>query len=157
MRHASRAGALLRDLTKASDDHFSSALDIPPGLLADLAEATAEAMPASPMTTQGQHEPVFDFVSGRRVVICGWLIEIVGAQQQPLIAAIVIAARPKAKRSSSFAGFQLLRNRLLQCVHDVYDVALFLVILRGFRSLGVRRLLGFLLICYQFATPSKPI
>ncbi|MBX5206846.1 DUF309 domain-containing protein [Rhizobium sp. NZLR11] len=64
MRHASRAGALLRDLTTAPHDHFSSALGISPGLLADLAEATAEAMPASCMTTQGQPEPVFDFVLG---------------------------------------------------------------------------------------------
>ena len=64
MRHAGRAGALLRELTKASHDHFSSALGIPPGLLADLAEAAAEAMPGSPMTNQGQAEPIFDFVLG---------------------------------------------------------------------------------------------
>lgn len=64
MRHARRAGALLRDLITVPHDHFSNALGISPGLLADLAEATAEAMPASPMTTQGQPEPVFDFVMG---------------------------------------------------------------------------------------------
>jgi hypothetical protein len=64
LRHARRAGALLRDLTTAPHGHFSIALGISPGLLADLAEATAEAMPAPPMTTQGQPEPVFDFVLG---------------------------------------------------------------------------------------------
>jgi hypothetical protein len=70
--------------------------------------------------------------------LCGRPFEIVGAQQQPLVAAIVIVARPKAMRLSGFAGFQLLCNRLLQRVHDIHDVALFLVIiLRGFRSLGL--------------------
>lgn len=64
MRHAKRAGELLHDLTREPHDHFSIALGMPPGSLADLAEATAEAMPASPMTTQGQPEPVFDFVLG---------------------------------------------------------------------------------------------
>lgn len=64
MRHAGRAGALLRDLTTAPHDHFSCALGMSPGLLADLAEATAEAMPALGMTAQGQPEPVFDFVLG---------------------------------------------------------------------------------------------
>ncbi|WP_318764552.1 DUF309 domain-containing protein [Agrobacterium fabrum] len=63
-RHARRAGALLRDLTPPPHDHFSSVLGISPELLADLAEATAEAMPASCMTTQGQPEPVFDFFLG---------------------------------------------------------------------------------------------
>ena len=64
MRHAGRAGALLRDLTTAPHDHFSSTLGMSPGLVACLAEATAETMPASRMTTQGQPEPVFDFVLG---------------------------------------------------------------------------------------------
>jgi hypothetical protein len=67
MRHARRAGALLRDLTTAPHDHFSSALGISPGLLADLAEATAEAMPESPMTNQGQPETSLRLRSGRRV------------------------------------------------------------------------------------------
>lgn len=64
LRHAKRASALLRDLTREPHDHFSSALGMPPGLLADLAEAIAEAMPASRMMAQGQPEPVFDFVLG---------------------------------------------------------------------------------------------
>ncbi len=64
MRHAGRAGALLRDLTTLQHNHFSCALGMPPGLLADLAEATAEAMPALRMAAQGQPEPVFDFVLG---------------------------------------------------------------------------------------------
>lgn len=64
MRHARRAGALLRSLTTAPHDHFSIALGMSPGLLADLAEATAKAMPVSRMTTQGQPVPVFDFVLG---------------------------------------------------------------------------------------------
>lgn len=63
-RHAGRAGALLRDLITAPHDHFSCALGMSPGLLADFAEATAEAMPALGMTAQGQPEPVFDFVLG---------------------------------------------------------------------------------------------
>ena len=64
MRHAGRAGALLRDLTTAPHDHFSRALGMPPGLLADLAEATAGATRASRMMAQGHPEPVFDFVLG---------------------------------------------------------------------------------------------
>ena len=64
MRHAGRAGALLRDLTTALHDYFSRALGMSPRLLADRAEATAEAIPASRMTAQGQPQPVFDFVLG---------------------------------------------------------------------------------------------
>ncbi|WP_245304915.1 hypothetical protein [Rhizobium multihospitium] len=64
MRHAGRAGALLRYLTTAPHGHFSSAIGISPRQLADLAEATAEAMPASRMTTKAQPDPVFDFVLG---------------------------------------------------------------------------------------------
>jgi hypothetical protein len=64
MRHAGRAGALLRDLTTAPHYHFSSALGMSPGMLGDLAEGSAEAMPASRMTAHGQPEPVFDFVLG---------------------------------------------------------------------------------------------
>jgi hypothetical protein len=64
MRHAGRAGALLRGLATAPHDHFSQALGMSPGLLADRAEATAEAMPASRMMAEGQPEPVFDFVLG---------------------------------------------------------------------------------------------
>jgi len=64
MRHAGRAGALLRDLATAPHDNFWSALGMSPELLADLAETTAEAMPASRVTTQGQPERVFDFVLG---------------------------------------------------------------------------------------------
>jgi predicted metal-dependent hydrolase len=64
VRHARRAGALLRDLTTAPHDHFSRALGISLELLADLAEATAEAMPEPPMTTPGRPKPVFDFVLG---------------------------------------------------------------------------------------------
>lgn len=64
VRHAGRAGALLRDLTTAPHDHISRALGISPALLANLAEETADAMPALRMTAQGQPEPVFDFVLG---------------------------------------------------------------------------------------------
>ncbi|MBO0145357.1 DUF309 domain-containing protein [Agrobacterium sp. Ap1] len=64
MRHAGRASALLRNLTPAPHGHFSSAIGISPRQLADLAEATAEAMPASRTTTKAQPEPVFDFVLG---------------------------------------------------------------------------------------------
>lgn len=64
MRHAGRAGAILRDLTTAPHDHFSYALGMSPGLLADLAEATAKATPALRMTAEGQPETVFDFVLG---------------------------------------------------------------------------------------------
>jgi hypothetical protein len=64
MRHAGRAGALLRDLTTAPYDHFSRALGMSPVLLADRAEATAKAMPTLRMTAQGQPEPIFDFVLG---------------------------------------------------------------------------------------------
>ncbi|MBP2562109.1 hypothetical protein J2T08_001828 [Neorhizobium galegae] len=65
MRHAGRAGALLRDLTTAPHDHFSSALGMSLGMLADLAEGTVEAMPSLVITVQGQPEPVFDFVLGQ--------------------------------------------------------------------------------------------
>ncbi|WP_455275064.1 DUF309 domain-containing protein [Rhizobium herbae] len=64
MRHAGRAGALLRDLATAPHDNFWNALGISPELLADLAVTTAKAMPASRVTTQGQPERVFDFVLG---------------------------------------------------------------------------------------------
>lgn len=64
MRHAGRAGALLRDLTTAPHDHFSRALGMSPVLLADRAEATAQAMAILHMTTQGQPDPVFDFFLG---------------------------------------------------------------------------------------------
>jgi hypothetical protein len=65
MRHAGRAGALLRDLTTAPHDHFSCALGMSPGMLADLAERAVEVMPSSVITLQGQPEPVFDFVLGQ--------------------------------------------------------------------------------------------
>ena len=64
MRHARRAGALLRDLTPAPDDHFAHALGMSPVSLAGRAEATAQAMPVLHMTSQGQPESVFDFVLG---------------------------------------------------------------------------------------------
>jgi hypothetical protein len=64
MRHARRAGALLRDLTSAPDDDFAHALGMSPVSLAERAETTAEAMPTSRMTAKGQPEPVFDFVLG---------------------------------------------------------------------------------------------
>lgn len=64
MRHAGRAGALLRDVAMAPYDRFSHALGMSPGLLADLTEATAAAMPASRMIAQEQPEPVFDFILG---------------------------------------------------------------------------------------------
>ncbi|WP_080646149.1 DUF309 domain-containing protein [Rhizobium leguminosarum] len=64
MRHARRAGALLRDLTTAPHDHLSYALGMSPGLLADLAESTVEVMPSLLITVPGQPEPVFHFVLG---------------------------------------------------------------------------------------------
>lgn len=65
MRHAGRAGALLRHLTTAHHGSFSIALGMSPGVLADLVEARAEAMLVLCVTTQGQPEPVFDFVLRR--------------------------------------------------------------------------------------------
>jgi hypothetical protein len=65
-RHARRAGGLLRHLTTLRHAHFSCALGMSPGLLADLAEATAEAMPSLQVTVEGQPEPIFDFVLGTR-------------------------------------------------------------------------------------------
>ena len=65
MRHAGRAGALLRNLTTAHHGCFSIALGMSPGVLADLVEARAEAMLVLCVTTQGQPEPVFDFVLRR--------------------------------------------------------------------------------------------
>lgn len=64
IRHAGRAGALLRDLTTAPHDHFSRTLGMSPRLLADRAEIAAEAMPSLRITDQGQPEPVFNFVLG---------------------------------------------------------------------------------------------
>jgi hypothetical protein len=64
MRHAGRAGALLRHLTTTPRDQFLSALGMSPALLANLAEATADAMPALRKRGQGQPERVFDFVLG---------------------------------------------------------------------------------------------
>lgn len=64
MRHAGRAAALLRNLTTAPDGQFSLTLGISPALLADLAEATADAMPALRITAQGEPEPVFDIILG---------------------------------------------------------------------------------------------
>ncbi|WP_082478483.1 MULTISPECIES: DUF309 domain-containing protein [unclassified Rhizobium] len=64
MRHAGRAGALLRGLEPARHDRFSKVLGIQTGLLADRAEATAAAIPASRMIAHGQPEPVFDFILG---------------------------------------------------------------------------------------------
>jgi hypothetical protein len=64
MRHAGRAGGLLRGLTTSPNDDFSGALGISPGLLADLAEERAEAMPALSMVERGQPDPLFDFVLG---------------------------------------------------------------------------------------------
>lgn len=64
MRHAQRAGALLRHLTKDPDDQFSRALGMSPRLLADLAEGTADVMTTLRIGAQGQPQPVFDFVLG---------------------------------------------------------------------------------------------
>jgi hypothetical protein len=64
MRHAGRAGGLLRQLTMVSHDQFASTLDMSPALLADLAEATADTMPALRMSVRGEPEHVFDFLLG---------------------------------------------------------------------------------------------
>jgi hypothetical protein len=65
MRHAGRAGALLRNLTTAHQASFSIALGMSPGVLAGIVEARAEATLVLCMPTQGQPEPVFDFVLKR--------------------------------------------------------------------------------------------
>lgn len=64
MRHAGRAGALLRDFAVAQHSAFSNILGMPPASLARLVEATAAAMPALQVTEEGQPEPVFDFILG---------------------------------------------------------------------------------------------
>lgn len=65
MRHAGRAGALLRELTMPPHQTFSCALAISPTLLADLAEATASAPPVLHVTEKGRPEPVFSFILGK--------------------------------------------------------------------------------------------
>lgn len=69
MRHARRAGALLRGLTRVPDDDFACAIGMSPTLLADLAEAAADTVLASD-SAQGQPEPVFDFILARRMASC---------------------------------------------------------------------------------------
>jgi hypothetical protein len=66
IRHAGRAGALLRELTTEPHDHFSHVLGMPLEALAALAEATAEMTSALRMTIEGQPDAVFDFVLGHR-------------------------------------------------------------------------------------------
>lgn len=64
IRHAGRAGALLRYLTTAPHDHFSHAAGMQLEALAGLAEATAGMTSVLRMTPQGQPETVFSFVLG---------------------------------------------------------------------------------------------
>jgi hypothetical protein len=64
MRHAGRAGGLLRQLTMAPHDQFASTLGMSPALLADLSEATADTMPALRIRARGEPQHVFDFFLG---------------------------------------------------------------------------------------------
>lgn len=64
MRHAGPGGGLLRRLTTAPHEEFATTLGMSPALLADLAEATADAMPALRISVRGEPEHVFDFFLG---------------------------------------------------------------------------------------------
>ncbi|WP_082477054.1 DUF309 domain-containing protein [Rhizobium sp. Leaf371] len=64
MRHAGRAGGLLRQLTTASHDQFACTLGMLPARLAELAEATADTMPALRKSARGEPEQVFEFFLG---------------------------------------------------------------------------------------------
>jgi len=63
-RHAKRAAALLRQLTKVPDRTFERALGMSPGALAECAEATTRIPPELQATAPGQPQPVFNFILG---------------------------------------------------------------------------------------------
>jgi hypothetical protein len=62
-RHAKRAAALLRQLTKGPDRAFERALGMSPAALAECAEA-ATRIPADLQAAPGQAQPVFNFILG---------------------------------------------------------------------------------------------
>ena len=64
IRHAGRAGALLRRLMNTADHSFERALGMSPAALADRAEAAARIPAALQATVLGQPHPVFDFILG---------------------------------------------------------------------------------------------
>lgn len=64
MRHAGRAAGLFRQLSKAPHDGFSQALGVSPAMLADRAEASANAPRVLQTIGQGEPEPVYDFILG---------------------------------------------------------------------------------------------
>ena len=64
-RHAGRAAALFRQLMKAQDGRFETALGMSPTLLAEYAEA-AKTASAVLQTMPAQAEPVFGFMLGQK-------------------------------------------------------------------------------------------
>ena len=64
IRHAGRAGALLRRLMNTADHSFERALGMSPAALADRAEAAARIPAALQATVLGHPQPVFDFILG---------------------------------------------------------------------------------------------
>lgn len=64
VRHAGRAGALLRALMNTADHSFERALGMSPAALAEQAEAAARIPAALQATALGQPQPVFDFILG---------------------------------------------------------------------------------------------
>jgi hypothetical protein len=63
-RHAQRAAALLRQLTKVPDRAFERALGMSPAALAECAEAATGIPADSQATAPGQPQPVFNFILG---------------------------------------------------------------------------------------------
>ena len=64
VRHAGRAGALLRRLMKAPDRAFECALGMSPAALAECAEAATRIPADLQATAPGQPQPVFNFILG---------------------------------------------------------------------------------------------
>ena len=63
-RHAKRAAMLFRLVMRSPDRRFHTALGMPPGLLAEHAEAATTSSAVLPPTMMGQAEPVFGFILG---------------------------------------------------------------------------------------------
>lgn len=64
VRHAGRAAALLRQLTKVPDRTFERTLGMSPAALAEYAEAAARIPAALQATAPGLPHPVFNFILG---------------------------------------------------------------------------------------------
>jgi len=65
-RHAKRAAALLRQLTKVPDRAFERALGMSPAALAECAEAATRIPTDLQATAPGQPQPVFNFILGAK-------------------------------------------------------------------------------------------